>query len=53
MEKRAPTTLTCPPYGAALRHVHTIAHVGDLPDVEIFYSAACSHMETMKLRRAA
>jgi hypothetical protein len=53
MEKRAPTSLTCPHCGAVLRHVRTITHLGDLPDVEIFFGAACSHVETMQLKRAA
>jgi hypothetical protein len=50
MEKRAPTTLTC---GAVLRHVRTITHLGDLPDIEIFFCAACSHAESLQLTRAA
>jgi C4-type Zn-finger protein len=53
MEKRAPTTLTCPQCAAVLRHVRTIPHLGDLPDIEIFFCAACSHAETAQLKRAA
>jgi hypothetical protein len=53
MEKRAPTTLTCPQCAAVPRHVCTIAQLGDLPDIEIFFCATCSHAETVQLKRAA
>jgi hypothetical protein len=53
MEKRAPTSVTSPQCGAVLRHVRTITHLGNLPDLEIFFCAACSHVETVKLKRAA
>jgi len=53
MEKRAPTMLTCPQCAAVLRHVRTIPPLGDLPGVEIFFFDACSHVETMQLKRAA
>jgi hypothetical protein len=53
MEKRAPNTPTCPRCGAAMRHVRTITHLGDLPDIEIFFCGVCSHVETVRLKRAA
>ncbi|MBV9235509.1 MAG: hypothetical protein JOZ94_06720 [Xanthobacteraceae bacterium] len=53
MEKRAPTTLTFPHSGAVLRHARTNTYLGDLPDIEIFFCAACSHVEIAQRERAA
>jgi hypothetical protein len=36
-----------------MRRVRTIAHLTDLPEIQIFYCAPCQRAETVKLERAA
>jgi len=44
---------TCPHCGAPMKHVRTIDHLRNLPEIQIFYCAPCQHVETIKLKRAA
>jgi hypothetical protein len=53
MSKPNQNTPVCPHCGAAMQHVRTIAHLRDLPEIQIFYCAPCQHVETTKLKRAA
>jgi hypothetical protein len=48
-----PNAPTCPQCRATMKHVRTIAHLDDLPQIQIFYCAACEHVETIKLKKAA
>jgi hypothetical protein len=36
-----------------MKHVRTIGHLHDLPEIQIVYCAPCEHAETIKLERAA
>jgi hypothetical protein len=36
-----------------MKHVRTIGHLGDLPEISIFYCAPCQHVETTQQKRAA
>lgn len=53
MSNPDPEGSACPRYGAAMKHVRTIAHLDNLPEIHIFYCAPCEHVETVKLKRAA
>jgi hypothetical protein len=53
MWKREPDVPACPQCGATLKHVRTITHLSELPDIQIFYCAAPQYVETIKLERAA
>jgi hypothetical protein len=48
-----PTAAACPQRGVTMKHVRTIAHLPNLPEIQIFYCAPCEHVETIKLKRAA
>ena len=48
-----PNAPLCPQCCATMKHVRTIAHLDDLPQIQIFYCAACEHVETIKLKKAA
>jgi hypothetical protein len=41
MPKSEPSGSTCPHCGAAMKHVRTIAHLANLPEIQIFYCARC------------
>jgi hypothetical protein len=53
MRKGEQTSQLCPHCGVAMKYVRSIPALGGLPEIEIFYCAPCSHVETIKLKRAA
>jgi hypothetical protein len=53
MSKAEPHAPTCPHCGATMKHVCTIAHLRDLPEIQIFYCGPCERVETIKLEPAA
>jgi hypothetical protein len=40
-----PQARTCPHCDAAMKRVHTIAHLDGLPEIHIFYCSRCEHLE--------
>ena len=53
MSKPEPVAPPCPHCGFIMKHVRTIEHLHDLPEIRIFYCAPCEHAETVKLKWAA
>jgi hypothetical protein len=53
MSKPEPIAPRCPHCDATMKHVCTIGHLHNLPEIQIFYCAPCKHVETIKLERAA
>ena len=53
MSKPEPPAPPCPHCDATMKHVRTIGHLHDLPEIQIFHCAPCEHAETIKLERAA
>ena len=53
MSKPGPYAPVCPQCGGVMKHVRTIGHLDNLPEIQIYYCAPCQHVETTQQKRAA